>query len=244
MRVCGGILTALAESAVVGDHLSGCGRRIASPGDILCRGQPINVCSTTGCATGYQPQRSGYRVTCRLNLSQVIQEFSALRRELTYEPRSDLWTHNHHRTLRAVIADQAPVMRTSPAVPCSTGSSSNDLTDLTAALNLDEHRTNPTTAGWSDACAVANGVFQPPCVPVSTNPTVSQPVLWPNYRPPIGQTISRSWGSVGIMATAASFLRRECGHGRARAGHVLGLQAAFGAGPLTSAVPNSLCSEI
>jgi hypothetical protein len=157
---------------------------------------------------------------------------------------------NDYRTLHVCNCGSGTGACTSPAVPsCSTGSSSNDLTVISQqpsiSMNTVPNPTNPP--GGATPCAVANGVFQPPCVPVSTSATTINQFYGQFIDPSLGQThltiLGFSWdngnGSFISSGASADTVAHELGH-------VLGLEhTTLGAGPLTCPMPypNSLCSQ-
>jgi hypothetical protein len=218
--------------------------------------QPINVCSSTGVCppvinlsdpvTGVNIADSIWsQVGIRVSFLPVVKWNSPT------NPLAKIGDQTtDYRTLHVCNCGSGTGACTSPAVPsCGTGSSSNDLTVVSQqpsiSMNTVPNPTNPP--GGATTCAVANGVFQPPCVPVSTNPTTINQFYGQNIAPPPGQThlqiLGFSWdngnGSFISSGASADTVAHELGH-------VLGLEhTTFGAGPLTCSAPypNSSCSH-
>jgi hypothetical protein len=141
-----------------------------------------------------------------------------------------------------------------PAIPsCSTGSSSNDFMTLSQQPSISTGVVpNPTTPpGGTQACTVANGVLQPPCVPVSTNPPTINLFFVNTIVPATPGLIIKgfSWdnGNGSAIASSQIFSLPSSPDTIAHElGHVLGLEhTTFQAGPLTcpAPYPNSFCPE-
>ncbi|HWX37282.1 MAG TPA: hypothetical protein VNZ53_58950 [Steroidobacteraceae bacterium] len=225
--------------------------------------QPINVCSTDGntCppVINLNDPVTGVNIADSI-WSQVGIRVSFLPLVKWNSPTNPLHrlgdVSTDYRVLHVCNCGSGTGACTSPAVPsCSTGSSSNDLTVISQqpsiSMNTVPNPTTPLTATPplppSGQCAVANGVLQPPCVPVSTSATTINQFYGQFIAPPPGQTnlkiLGFSWdngnGSFISSGASADTVAHELGH-------VLGLEhTIFNAGPLTcpAPYPNSLCSE-
>jgi hypothetical protein len=219
--------------------------------------QPINVCSTDGntCppVINLDDPVTGVNIADSI-WSQIGIRVSFLPLVKWSSPTNPLHrlgdVATDYRVLHVCNCGSGTGACTSPAVPsCGTGSSSNDLTVISQQPSISMNTVpNPTTPpGGTTTCAVANGVFQPPCVPVSTNPTTINQFYGQTIDPAPGQTnlkiLGFSWdngnGSYITSGANADTVAHELGH-------VLGLEhTIFGAGPLTcpAPYPNSLCSE-
>jgi hypothetical protein len=219
--------------------------------------QPIDVCASNGggCApvinlndavTGVNIADSIWsQVGIRVSFLPVV-KWSSTANPLA-RPTDQF---NDYRILHVCNCGSGAGACTSPAVnACSTGSSSNDLTVISQQPSISMNTVpNPTTPpGGATACAVANGVFQPPCVPVSTSATTINQFYGQTIDPAANQLhltiLGFSWdngnGSFISSGASADTVAHELGH-------VLGLEhTTFGAGPLTCSAPypNSSCSQ-
>ena len=181
--------------------------------------QPINVCSTTATCppvinlndpvTGVNIANSIWsQVGIRVSFLPLVKWSSSLRAPLSR--LGDLTTD--YRMLHVCNCGSGTGACTSPAVAsCSTGSSSNDLTVISQQPSISMNTVpNPTNPGPGVAtpptptCAVANSSPATLCTG-EHQPDHDQPVLLAKQSTPQPvRQISRSWGSVGIMATAAT----------------------------------------
>ena len=222
--------------------------------------QPINVCSSTGVCppvVNLSDPVTGVNIADSI-WSQVGIRVSFLPLVRWNSPANPLAKTgdptNDYRTLHVCNCGSTGTgLCASPAVPsniCSTGSSSNDLTVISQQPSISMNTVpNPTTTTppGTTTCAVANGVLQPPCVPVSTSATTINQFYGQFIDPPPGQThltiLGFSWdngnGSFISSSASADTVAHELGH-------VLGLEhTTFGAGPLTCSAPypSSSCSQ-
>jgi hypothetical protein len=136
---------------------------------------------------------------------------------------------------------------------CTTGSSSTDFLTLSQQPSISKGTLpNPTTPpGGTTTCTVTSGIFQAPCVPVSSSLNTVNLFFVDTIIPATSGLIIKgfSWDSNNGSAIASSQVFKvptspdTIAH---ELGHVLGLEhTVFGAGPLTcpASYPNSFCPE-